>query len=105
MSIISCLSGSIVAAFFMGAYLYISNRLFNMHINEASSSLACPNYKNFLRLHIHANGVTIYPVGIRKVPAKWQTHYNEQEDIYSFKGDPIETFLIEKPIQILNDQL
>jgi len=105
MSIISCLSGSIVAAFFMGTYLYCSNRLFNMHINEASSSLACPNYKNFLRLHIHTDGVTIYPVGIKKVPTKWQTHYNDREDIYSFDGKPIETFLIEKPIQILNDQL
>jgi hypothetical protein len=105
MSIISCLSGSIVAAFFMGTYLYFSNRLFNMHINEASSSLACPNYKNFLRLHIHTNGVTIYPVGIKKVPTNWETNYNEKEDIYSFKGNPVETFLIEKPIQILNDQL
>jgi len=105
MLIISCLSGSIVAAFIMGTYLYFSNRLFSMHINEASSSLACPNYKNFLRLHVHTSGVTIYPVGIRKVPTKWQTRYNEKEDIYSFKGSSVETFLIEKPIQILNDQL
>jgi len=105
MSIISCLMGCIVASLLMGIYLFLSNRLFDMHINEASSSLASPDYKNFLRLHIHKDGVTIYAVGIKKVPSNWQTNYNEKEGRFIFKGNTVETFLIEKPIQILNDQL
>jgi hypothetical protein len=101
----SCLLGSIVAGYFMGTYLYFTNLLFGMHINEASSSLASPDYKNFLRLHVHPKGVTVYPVGIKQVPRKWQQQYNEKEENYSFTGGSIEAFLIEKPIHILNDQL
>ncbi len=104
-AVLCCLLGSIVGGFVMGAYLFLSNRLFNMHINEASSSLASPNYKNFLRLHVHNNGISIYPIGIKKVPTNWQTNYNEKDDTYTFTGDEIEASLIEKPIQILNDQL
>jgi len=96
---------SIIAAFIMGVYLYVSNLLFNMHINEASSSLASPDYKNFLRLHIHKDGVTVYPIGIKKVPRKWQQHYNKSNDTYAFTGAVTETALIEKPIHILNNQL
>jgi hypothetical protein len=101
---VSCFAGSIVAGFLMGTYLYLSNRLFNMHINEASSSLASPNYKNFLRLRVHERGVTIYPVGIRKVPKDWQQR-TVKKDTYSFTGNSVESFLIEKPIEILNDKL
>ncbi|WP_170970966.1 metallophosphoesterase [Ilyomonas limi] len=97
--------GSIIAAFVMGVYLYVSNLLFNMHINEASSSLASPDYKNFLRLHVHKDGVTVYPVGIKKVPRKWQQHYNKDKDTYSFTGAVVESALIEEPIHILNNQL
>ncbi len=103
--LICCGTGSFIAGFFMGAYLYISNRLLGMHINEASSSLASPNYKNFLRLHIHADGVTIFPVGIKKTPKKWKQHYHEAEDRFSFTGNEINTELLEKPIYIHNDQL
>lgn len=106
--VIYCGVGSILAALFMGIYLYMSNRLFDMHINEASSSFASPNYKNFLRLHVHDNGLTIYPVGIKKVPKNWkqEQHIDEKKKItYSFSGNTVETFLIENPITILNDKL
>lgn len=65
--------GWIVGSFIMGTYLYISLNRFGHHANEAFSSLAIPDYKNFLRFRIEANGdLTIFPIGIRRVPRKWK---------------------------------
>ncbi len=107
-----CIAGGIMAAFLFGTYLFISNRFFGMHMNEASSSFASEDYKNFLRLHVHKDGVTIYPIGIRKVPRKWTTVPPKASPLipaderYHFTGDEEpETVLIEPPIQILNAQL
>ena len=88
----------------MGIYLYLSNILYDMHINEASSSLASPDYKNFLRLHVHSKGVTVYPVGIRTVPRKW-AQQQQADKTWTFTGGKIEPFLIEPPIHILNENL
>jgi hypothetical protein len=57
----------------MGIYLLLSLNFFGRHGNEAFSSLAVEDWKNFLRLHINENGdLTIYPIGIRRVPRKWK---------------------------------
>jgi hypothetical protein len=102
-----CAIGAGVAATLFGVYLYCSNRFLDMHVNEASSSLACEDYKNFLRLHIHKDGLTIYPVGLRKVPRKWTTEQTGDGPSHiRFSGDEEpQPFLIEPPIHILNDKL
>jgi hypothetical protein len=64
--------GWIVGSFVMGVYLVISLNFFKRHSNEAFSALACPDWKNFLRLRINADGLTIFPIGIRKVARKWK---------------------------------
>ncbi|MDQ2921174.1 MAG: metallophosphoesterase, partial [Acidobacteriota bacterium] len=65
--------GWIVGSIVMGVYLLISLNLFGRHSNEAFSALACPDWKNFLRLKIDANGkLTIFPIGIRRVARKWK---------------------------------
>ncbi|ADO74394.1 conserved uncharacterized protein [Stigmatella aurantiaca DW4/3-1] len=57
----------------MGLYLLLSLNVFGAHANEAFSSLAIPDWKNFLRLHIAPDGrLWIYPVGIRRVPRAWK---------------------------------
>jgi hypothetical protein len=49
----------------MGVYLLISLNLFRQHQNEAFSALRIKNYKNFLRIHIKADGsLEVYPVGV-----------------------------------------
>ena len=65
--------GWIVGSIVMGIYLAISLNVFKRHSNEAFSALACPDWKNFLKLRIDRNGaLTIYPVGIRRVPRTWK---------------------------------
>lgn len=67
------LSGGFAGSFLMGLYLLISLNLFGRHSNEAFSSLRIEDYKNFLRLHIAADGsLAIYPIGIERVPRKWK---------------------------------
>jgi hypothetical protein len=65
--------GWIVGSIVMGVYLLISLNIFKRHANEAFSALACPDWKNFLRLRIDPNGrLTIFPIGIRRVARKWK---------------------------------
>jgi hypothetical protein len=65
--------GAFIGALIMGAYLFVSLNLFGRHSNEAFSSLACEDYKNFLRLKIEPDGkLTIFPIGIRRVARRWK---------------------------------
>jgi hypothetical protein len=65
--------GTLVGSTIMGLYLFVSLNIFGRHANEAFSSLAIPDFKNFLRMRIEANGdLTIFPVGIKRVPRKWK---------------------------------
>lgn len=57
----------------MGLYLLVSLNGFGAHKNEAFASLAIPDWKNFVRLHIDQNGrLRIFPIGIRRVPRSWK---------------------------------
>ena len=57
----------------MGVYLLVSVNGLGAHMNEAAISLALPDWKNFLRLRIDPDGtLTLYPVGIARVPRRWK---------------------------------
>lgn len=67
------IGGFIFGSLIMGLYLLVSLNLFGRHGNEAFSSLGVEDWKNFIRLHINETGdLTIYPIGIRRVPRKWK---------------------------------
>jgi hypothetical protein len=73
-AMVSGLGGYLAGSFIMGAYLYISLRVFGRHSNEAFSALKIEDYKNFLRMHIDPKGqLTIYPIKIETVPKGWET--------------------------------
>jgi hypothetical protein len=84
--------GYVIGSLVMGIYLYVSLRVFRRHANEAFSALHISDYKNFLRLHIDQQGqLTIYPVGIERVPRA----NSSPADVQSIKP-----MLIEKPIRM-----
>ncbi|WP_224241975.1 MATE family efflux transporter [Hyalangium gracile] len=57
----------------MGLYLLISLNGFGAHPNEAFSSLAIPDWKNFIRLRIAPDGrLWLFPIGLRRVPRSWK---------------------------------
>jgi len=101
--IIFSISGGTVSAFTMGIYLYLSNLLLAMHEDESSSSMAEPNYKNFVRMRIHEHGIDIYPIGIRKVQKDWKIAGTQKQ--ITVEGKDFDTMLIEKPIHILDSML
>ncbi len=99
-SSLTFIGGWFVGSEVMDLYLLISLNVFKRHSNEAFSSLRIQDYKNFLRLHLASDGtLTIYPIGIDKVPRRWEyttppkgSHYHPKEDL--------KPHLIEEPIVI-----
>jgi hypothetical protein len=92
--------GWLVGSLVMGLYLFLMLNVFSRHWNEAFSSLAIPDWKNFLRLKIESNGtLTIYPIGIAKVP---RTRAARNRNPRAVAGPPItiDAQLIEPPIVI-----
>lgn len=90
--------GALSAGFIFGVYLLISSLIFQSHPTESFSSFRGTSYKNFLRFHITAQGVTIYPVGVRRVVHNWKNKGSREKP--RFEGKPVKYELIEKPIHI-----
>jgi len=90
--------GALVGALIMGIYLLISLNVFRRHSNEAFSALAIQDWKNFLRLKITADGLTIYPVGIDRVPRKWK----QQDDTIVPDDDKatVPRIIEDQPVQV-----
>lgn len=78
-------AGFISGGLIMGIYLYLSNRIFGIHIDEASSALREEDYKCFLRMHLDKSGLKIYPIGIRKVTKKWKMEVDGEQ--VTFEGE------------------
>jgi hypothetical protein len=94
-------AGWVVGSAVMGLYLLVSLNLFGRHSEEAFSSLAIQDYKNFLRLHVAADGtLTIFPIRIHRVPRRWRERDASQAGNPSrlVPDGPLETGLIEAPI-------
>lgn len=71
--ILILIGGYFVGSFIQGLYLLISLNVFGRHFNEAFSTIACEDWKSFLKLKIdEAGDLTIYPIGIAKVPRRWK---------------------------------
>ncbi|HJU55568.1 MAG TPA: metallophosphoesterase [Pyrinomonadaceae bacterium] len=71
------IGGYLVGSFIQGLYLLISLNVFGRHFNESFSTIAVEDWKSFLKLKIdRAGDLTIYPVGIRRVPRKWKLSGN-----------------------------
>ncbi|KAF3948021.1 hypothetical protein CMV_025929 [Castanea mollissima] len=60
-------------SFVFGSYLYICINWFNLHYDEAFSSLRIADYKAFTRFHIKHNGdLEIFTLAVDKVPEEWE---------------------------------
>jgi hypothetical protein len=65
--------GWVAGSILVGVFLLISLNIFGCLQNSAFSSLRIEDWKNFLRIKIDKNGqLTIYPIGIRRVPRQWK---------------------------------
>jgi hypothetical protein len=97
------LAGFFVAPLIVGLYLLLSLNWHGRHTNEAFSSMKIEDWKHFLRLHIDREGhLTVYPVGIERVPRKWKPRGEEDTPSLLVPDDAQATppRLIEAPIRV-----
>lgn len=93
--------GALVGGMLVGMYLWASSTFFGLHQNEAFSSIRNPHWKCFLRLQIRPDGLTIYPIGMKRVPRGWRPRKGRSGPM-GWPADPEATrpFLIEAPIEL-----
>ncbi len=97
--------GAIGAGFVWGLYLTVSC-LLNRHCDDAFSSMRVDKYKHFLRMKIEPDKLTIYPIGLKDVPARksWRAATPNADNIVKgplyVPARPLKPVLIEKPIEI-----
>ncbi len=60
--------GAIVGGFIFGAYWVITGLVARMHTGDAFGALGIRNHKNFLRMKFDKDKLTIYPIGVKKLP-------------------------------------
>lgn len=97
--------GWVVGSLLVGIFLIISLNVFRCLQVSAFSSLRIEDWKNFLRMKIDSNGdLTIYPIGIRRVPRNWKRRPTAAAGPELVPDDPGATppELIEPPVIIKN---
>jgi len=99
-TISAAILGGISGAFILGFYLWFSAYILKVHLDESFSSFGYQHYKNFLRLHITKDQLTIYPVGVDRVTTNWKQ--SGEGETLKFEGAIPECHLIEPPIIIKN---
>jgi hypothetical protein len=70
----SILFGGLIGGFVFGLYWVMTSVLMRMHAAEAFAALRIKDYKNFLRMRFDRDTLTIFPIGVDKVPRRrfWQ---------------------------------
>ncbi len=96
------LVGGIISGILFGIYLTFSVLVLKNHITEASSSYRWEGYKNFLRIHLDKDALTIYPIGFKTVVSDWKNVGNEASP--KFTGSPVKFSPIEPPIVINHEK-
>ena len=72
--------GGIAAGFVWGAYLTICC-LIGLHCDQAFASMGIPDFKNFLRMKVEPNKLTIYPIGLRRTPRRWSWRHAKDQGV------------------------
>ena len=61
--------GGLVGGFIFGAYWVLTGLLARMHTGDAFGALGIRDYKNFVRMKFERDKLTIYPIGVKKLPS------------------------------------
>lgn len=106
------LIGGFIGSFIFGFYLLIGSYFWGLQWNDAFSAMKLAGYKNFLRLYLNEDSLTIYPIGIKDIPTRknWIINTlfknnNQNEPKYKPQPGTLTPKLIESPIVIEWDKL
>ena len=98
--------GGLIGGFIWGAYWVITGLFGKMHAEDAFAALRIKNYRNFLRMKFEPDQVTIYPIGLKRVPrlgdwtAGGDSTYRSGGRSGLVPTKPLRPHLIEEPIVI-----
>ena len=85
----------------MGLYLYLCNVFFKIHDNEVFSISKINRFKNFLKIKIDKENITIYPIGIDRINSEIKADFEEKRfRQVCQKLEKTKVELIEPPIKI-----
>ncbi|MBW7909894.1 MAG: metallophosphoesterase [Alphaproteobacteria bacterium] len=94
--------GGVVAGVIWGIYLFCSLRFLKMHSNDGFSSMSIKDYKNFLRIKVTKDTLTVYPIGVDRPLSRDKWENNESDHGAGIvPKEAIELRLIENPIEVM----
>ena len=100
--------GALIGGSLWGFYWVVTGVIGRMHAEDAFAALRIQNYKNFLRLKFEPDKVTIYPLGVDRIPNHdhWLNAPRGHENPLPNNPKliavrPIDVRLIENPIVIM----
>jgi hypothetical protein len=85
--------GGTIAAALFGLYLYVASHWWRLNHNDAFSAMRRDSHRNFLRLQIKGDEVTIYPVGLDRSPRRREWRENTAR-----AGSPAPAFVPTTPL-------
>ena len=101
--------GGLIGGFVWGLYWVFASVFMRMHAEEAFAALRIKHYKNFLRFKFEKDRLTIYPLGVDRIPSPYAWTSRRSADAVPSHNPqlvarrPIPVRLIEKPIVILDE--
>jgi hypothetical protein len=101
--VVAALLGFVLGGVIFGLYLILTHTRAPKHANEVLACQGIPDFKNFLRLRIDEQGLTIHPVGVRTVPRRWVADPDNPDPGAAWlkpDGAELEVELIEGPISV-----
>lgn len=97
--------GGLAGGFIFGLYLLLTCRYAGMNDNDAFSAMRLDGYRHFLRMRIIDDTVTVYAIGLDRVPTRDEWRNNPKSEAnptapWFIAEPPLAPHLIEKPIII-----
>ena len=98
-------TGTIVGGLIFGLSLLLGSGVADIAHNDAFSAMRLNSYKNFLRIKIEGSKLTIFPIGLDRVPRRegWRkasaVEIAQHQSIFQPRK-PLRPRLIEDPIVI-----
>jgi hypothetical protein len=99
------LLGGLTAGLIFGANLFFTCRFADMNHNDAFSAMRLNSFRHFLRIKILGDQITVYPIGIDRVPKRdeWRDNPANAQDPtapYFVPPNDFKIKLIEEPIVV-----
>jgi hypothetical protein len=93
--------GGFLAGLIFGANLWLTASYFDINHNDAFSAMRRDSHRQFLRLRLQGDSLTIFPIGLDRVPRRdeWQRSADPTGSVY-VPPPEIRPHLIEPPITI-----